>query len=308
MIARGYSFLGRKGFSITIRYKKEGKEVTEAYPIIDIDMVVVIGKNVSVSTSALQLLNEQGVPILFHGIDWSFVVIDPIRVGWAEARRKQYLLRETELGVKIAKEFIFGKLEGMSNVAKNLAYKSKGKAPWSEAWKSEGRGELASCKNLECVIKIESEWSSKLWKDILKFVPEMESRIPRGMDVGNRTLDYLYALIYGVSTHALIGAGLDPYAGLIHKEKSGKKSFVYDFSEMFKPVAVYVMAKALRSYKLKLEGDFLDKESLQKVSQLFFSIFDDRNHSIRRIVYAKAWELRDSLDSGKEFKAFIFKV
>ncbi len=196
----------------------------------------------------------------------------------------------------------------MSNVARNLAYKSKGKAPWSELWRNEGRGELAACKNIDCVIKIEAEWSSKLWKDVLQFVPGMESRTPRETDVGNRTLDYLYALIYGISTHALIGAGLDPYAGLIHKEKSGKKSFVYDFSEMFKPVAVYVMAKAVRSYKLKLEGDFLDKESLRKVTQLFYSVFESKEYSIRRMVYRKAWELRESLDSGREFKAFVFKV
>ena len=306
MVVRGHSFVGRKGFMITVRYKKEGKEITEVFPIIDLDMVVIVGRGVVVSAAALQLLNEQNVPTLFHGPDWDFVTLDPVKVGWAEARRKQYLMRDNELGVKVAKEFIYGKLEGMSNVAKNLAYKSRGKSENSSLWKSEGRGELAACRNLDCVRKVEAEWSAKLWKDIVQFVPGMRARVPRGPDPPNRALDYVYALIYSLCTHALVGAGLDPYAGLIHTERSGKKSFVFDFSEMFKPAGIYVVASVARTSKLKLEGDFLDKESLQKVSQTFYSIFESKKYSVRRWIYTKAWELRDSIEKGKEFKAFVF--
>ncbi|ABU82250.1 CRISPR-associated endonuclease Cas1 [Ignicoccus hospitalis] len=307
LVVRGHAFVGRKGYMITVRYKKDGKEVTEAFPALDIEMAVFVGKGITVSTAALQLLEEQNVPTLFHGVDWSFVTINPVKVGWSRARKNQYSMGETELGVKVAKEFIFGKLEGMSNVAKNLSYKGKKPTPNSDYWRSEGRGELASCKNLDCVKKLEAEWSSKLWKDIVQFVPGMRSRVPRGNDPPNRTLDYLYALLYSVCNHALVGAGLDPYAGLIHRERAGKLSFVYDFSEMFKPMAIYVMATAIRTYKIELEGDFLNKESLQKVTQLFYSIFESKKYSVRKWVYAKAWQLRDAIESGKEFKAFVFR-
>lgn len=307
LILRGHSFLGRKGFSLVVRYKEGKEEKVESFPIIDVDMVVLIGKGITVSTAALELINEQNVPIIVHGIDWDVVLMDPVKVGWAEARRKQYIMRDTELGVKIAKEFIYGKLEGMSRVAKNLAYKSRKNAKNADSWKSEGRGELASCKSIDCVKRVEAEWSSKLWKDLVAFIPDMRARVPRGPDPPNRALDYVYALIYGMVTHALIGAGLDPYAGLIHTERSGKKSFVFDFSEMFKPAGIYVVATAARSSKLGLENGFLDKESLQRVSRIFYALFEDPKKAVRKWVYSKAWELRNSLERGTSFKAYIFQ-
>ncbi len=308
LIVRGHSFVGRKGFMITVRTKdKEGKERTESFPIIDIEMVVIVGKGVTVSSAALALLNEQNIPVLFHGADWDFVVIDPNKVGWAEARRKQYNMTNTELGVVIAKGFIYGKLDGMANVAKNLAYKSRGKAERADLWRIEGRGELASCKNLDCVKRVEAEWSSKLWKDIVSFIPGMRSRMPRGRDPPNRALDYVYALIYSLCTHALVGAGFDPYAGLVHRERSGKRSFVFDFSEMFKPAGIYVVASLVRSQRLELEGDFLNRESIQKVSQVFYEIFESKKYAVRRWIYSKAWELRDSIEKGRKFQSYVFK-
>ncbi|UXD22577.1 hypothetical protein IPA_06395 [Ignicoccus pacificus DSM 13166] len=306
LIVRGHAYLGRKGYMLTVRTKKDKKEVTESFPIIDLDMIVIVGKGVVMSTAVLELVNEQGVPLLIHGKDWDAVLIDPIKIGWAEARRKQYLMRDNETGVHIAKEFIYGKLEGMSRVAKNLAYKSKGEARWSDEWRSEGRGELASCKNIDCIRKVEAVWSAKLWKDISSFIPNFEGRVPRARDPGNRALDYIYALIYGLCTHALIGAGLDPYAGLIHKDRAGKVSFTFDFSEMFKPAGIYVMASVMRTSKLRLEDDFLDKESLEKISQAFYALFEDKKHAVRRWIYGKAWELRNSLEKGTAFKAYVF--
>ncbi len=304
LIVRGHAFLGRKGYMVVVRRGKEKEP--EVFPAIDIDMVVVIGKGVTLSTALLELLVEQNIPLIVHGRDWDSVVIDPIRIGWAEARRKQYLMKEMEIGVKVAREFIYGKLEGMSRVAKNLAYKSKGSAKWSDEWRKEGRGELAGCKNIDCIKKVEAEWSAKLWKDIANFLPNFPGRVPRARDPVNRSLDYVYALIYGLCTHALVGAGLDPYAGLIHTERSGKLSFVYDFSEMFKPAGIYVVASTVRSTSIKLEEDFLDKESLQKVSAAFYSLFEDTKHAVRRWIYSKAWELRNSLERGNEFKAYVF--
>jgi len=307
LVLRGKAFLGRKGFSLTVKFKDGKEEKTETFPIIDVDMVVIIGKAITISTAALELINEQNVPLVIHGLDWDLVVMDPVKIGWAEARRKQYLMKDSELGVKVAKEFIYGKLDGMSRVAKNLAYKSRKTTKNADLWKSEGRGELASCRSLECIKKVEAEWSSKLWKDLTSFIPGMQSRVPRAKDPANRALDYVYALIYGLATHALIGAGLDPYAGLIHTERSGKKSFVFDFSEMFKPAGIYVVATVLRTSKLKLEGDFLDKESLQKLSQAFYSLFEDPKKAVRKWIYSKAWELRNSLERGTSFKAYVFQ-
>ncbi len=58
------------------------------------------------------------------------------------------------------------------------------------------------------------------------------------LDLMNICLNYAYALLYSECWKALVLAGLDPYAGFLHADRSGKESLVFDFSEMFKPPAV----------------------------------------------------------------------
>jgi CRISPR-associated protein Cas1 len=50
---------------------------------------------------------------------------------------------------------------------------------------------------------------------------------------------------------SLVASGLDPYAGLMHAPKPGRKSLVYDFSEIYKPLAVHAVLQASRIRKLR---------------------------------------------------------
>ena len=50
---------------------------------------------------------------------------------------------------------------------------------------------------------------------------------------------------------ALVAAGLDPYAGIMHTPRQGRLSLVYDFSELYKPLVIHAVIQASRTMTLK---------------------------------------------------------
>jgi CRISPR-associated protein Cas1 len=95
------------------------------------------------------------------------------------------------------------------------------------------RGELLSA---------EGRGAQKYWAGIRLLLREdfdWPGRRPQGSaDPINATLNYGYGILYGQVERALVLAGLDPYAGFLHVDRSGKPSMVLDLVEEFRPMAV----------------------------------------------------------------------
>ena len=50
----------------------------------------------------------------------------------------------------------------------------------------------------------------------------------------NQCLNYAYGILYAEVWRALVGAGLDPYFGIIHGSEKGEASLVFDLIEEFR--------------------------------------------------------------------------
>ncbi|MGC9012660.1 CRISPR-associated endonuclease Cas1 [Thermogladius sp.] len=116
------------------------------------------------------------------------------------------------------------------------------------------------------------------------------------------------SLLYALSARALLAAGLDPTTGLHHKTRYSIP-LVYDYSEMFKPVAVHAaikaMSKAGRLPGLDKDG-YLTKESMRFLFEEFFYIFKARIRGAKitphRAVYVNAFRLAARIRGDKSAK------
>jgi len=178
------------------------------------------------------------------------------------------------------------------------------------------RDEKTSIKNTETLRIYEAKWSKKLWELITQFIPSdygFTGRDPKSKDPVNSAISYSYAILYGLCTHALIAAGLDPYLGVIHSERAGKTSLVYDFSEMFKPIAIHAVVITSRTTTLNTDtSGYLTKNSLETLTKHLYRILKKRHYkwkyTIRGEIYAKAWELRQNIEKGVKFEPFIYTI
>lgn len=81
--------------------------------------------------------------------------------------------------------------------------------------------------------------------EISKVLPEkfrfgQRSQHP-AMDMFNCLLNYAYGILYGKVEGALIRAGIDPYAGIYHRDEYNRPVLVYDVIENFRVWADYVV-------------------------------------------------------------------
>ncbi|MEM4139238.1 MAG: CRISPR-associated endonuclease Cas1 [Sulfolobaceae archaeon] len=288
----------RSGSDLIVSWDNTVKHIST----LDLEMLIVVGNNVNLSSSVINFLSSLNIPVLIHGKKVDTILVTPFVNTISEVRRKFYTLDEGSQ-ILLAKRFIEGKIKGMLNVARYFSYIDK-----LEVKNIEIRLRVNDKKSL---ILEEAELSKEAWEELRKFMPKtFQGRKPRGDDPINRAIDYAYSIIYTLSTHAVIAAGLDPYAGLLHSNHPGRPSLVYDFSEMFKPVAIHTVIAVSRRSNLSLDNEgYLKKDGLEHITKHLYSILHKRRgkRSIRGEFYRKANELKKFVLEATDFQPFIYR-
>ena len=331
LIVKGVAKVSKRGSTLVIHVPKKDKVNTgkitwekQSIPLLDLELLIVVGSRVRISSGAVLMLSEANIPILIHGRRSNSFLINPFHVRIAEARRKLYGMSENpSWRALIGSAFIEGKITGLANLVRYLAYKDIEKGR-NTKWilrevvdiESQRKEELNCIRDITRLRLYEAKWSKKLWELIVTFIPSeyrFTGRDPKSKDPINSAVSYAYAIIYGLCTHALIASGLDPYVGLVHTERAGRTSLTYDFSEMFKPVAVHAVTVASRLAKLTIDKNgYLTKGSLESVTRHVYRALRRKHrnwrYTVRGEIYAKAWELRQNIEKGITFKPFIYTV
>lgn len=329
LIVKGGVKVGKRGSTIAVSVLKRDEKGSISWetlyiPLLDLEMLVIVGSRVRITSGVVLMLSEAGVPVLIHGRRGDALLMDPFNVKIAEARRRLYSISESpSWRISIGKAFIEGKLEGMTNLARYLAYKEAERGKNNEQVLQEiadiekaMKNEINAVKNIDELRLYEAKWSKKLWEILSIFIPaeyQFTGRDPRSRDPINSAISYTYAIIYGLCTHALIAAGLDPYVGIIHTERAGRTSLTYDFSEMFKPIAIHATIVASRQSIITIDNsNHLSIHSIEILSKHIYRLLKRKHerwkHSAREEIYAKAWELRENIEKGKRFQPFIYRI
>lgn len=164
-----------------------------------------------------------------------------------ETRMAQYRAKLEGRAIRYAAEMVYAKIV---NQARLLRYLSKSRRePWlrEQGYRIEDsaarlRRSLDAGRVDENLVRgHESRAAKTYWAALATLLPEglgFQSRDPRAGDPVNMALNYGYAILYTVTADALTVAGLDPYAGFLHRDRSGRPSLVYDYSDTYKPIAV----------------------------------------------------------------------
>ena len=328
-IVKGIAKISKRGSTIVVSIPKRDSQrnivwESQSIPLLDLELLIIVGSRVRLSSGVALMLSEANVPVIIHSRRSDCLLMNPFNVRIAEARRKLYnIVENPSWRVSIGRNFIEGKLSGLANLVRYLAYKDIEKgidAKWilKEIASIEElrKNEINNIRNVDGLRLYEAKWSKKLWELLVTFVPneyEFTGRDPKSKDPINSAISYAYAIIYGLCTHALIASGLDPYVGIIHSERAGKTSLTYDFSEMFKPIAVHAVIVASRLANLSIDKNgYLTKKSLEIITRNLHRLLKRKHrkwkYSAKGEIYAKAWELRQNIEKGTKFEPFIYTI
>lgn len=264
--------------------------------IRDIEALFILGSKVLIESCAISLLSSFNIPVAIISKLGVSLLSTHMLTYYNDVRRAQYAMNDEERQ-KIMLEILLAKFRGFSNIIKYY-----------------GRDEhdIHYTEDLEkgniSLLLWEALNSKAYWEKVLGILPGdildtlkarygFEGRKPRAKDPFNKSISLLYALLYAMSLRALVASGLDPTEGLHHKTRYSTP-LVFDYVEMYKPIAVHAVLKTFKSKSEKIninkDGN-LTKDSIEILAKEFFLIMRARIRNTRmtpyRAVYINTYRL-----------------
>jgi CRISPR-associated protein Cas1 len=132
-------------------------------------------------------------------------------------------------------------------------------------------------------------------------------------DAVNALLNYGYGILYGEVQNALVIAGLEPYAGLVHTDRPGKPSLTCDLIEEFRAPIVdrTVIGLVSRSYEVKFDAhQRLERDLRKNFAEHILSrlkaqgTYAGKRYELRSIVQLQARRLAAAFRGEAEYEAY----
>jgi CRISPR-associated protein Cas1 len=233
------------------------KTVLQEVPLLHLEHIIISGNGIGISSDVIRACAEEGIPIHFlssRGTPHSSLYSAGL-TGTVLTRRAQLRAYDDQRSVTLALAFAGGKIHNQANLLRYAAKYRKDTAP--EVYQElmllaqevfdhelELRQLTGQCIDdlRDRILSLEGRAAQRYWDGIKLLVPQelaWPGREGRGAtDAFNSILNYGYGILQARVEHALVLAGLDPYAGFLHTDRPGKASLIFDVIEEFRQAVV----------------------------------------------------------------------
>lgn len=272
--------------SETSRNARRAERAEEEIPLFRVGEIVLPARGVSLSTDLVEEAAMRGIPITFTGAGGQpyAMITSPMLTATIATRRAQLRAMDRPEGAALCRAFVAGKLRNQASLLVYFAKAEKGEAPRRErvlaaaedvrkarklALAVEGKSPDAVRESL---LGAEGLGARAYWSGVKALLDgrcDFEGRKGRGaVDPVNALLNYGYGILSSRAWAALLHAGLDPFAGMLHADRSGKPSLVLDLMEELRAPAVdrAVLAHVRLGQPVRFEGAFLDPETRRAIA------------------------------------------
>jgi CRISPR-associated protein Cas1 len=274
--------IGKRGERITVTsYTTDEKNEYPAMKIAEI----VVEANASISTQALKLLARHGVPVLFIGNHRPYGIFHPyVSHGTILTRKEQLIAYHDQRGTKAAISFAKAAIHNKAFLLRSLARNRKDTQPelsqsleksYGTIMELAGRvenykGHVDMIRN--ALMGIEGKATDYYFEQLKELIPDefrfndRNRRPPQ--DPVNSLLSYGYSVLNTRVLCYVILAGLDPFGGFLHADRSGKPSLTLDIIEEFRqPIVDRTVLKIITRRMIDPEKDFEKKNGMCFMSQ-----------------------------------------
>lgn len=245
-------FIGKKSERVVV---KKGKAVCAQIPFLRIQEIIIASRGVSLSSDIIEELCSRGIRIAFlTGCGKPYALLtSPLLTATVETRRAQLAAFSTVRGADLSRWIVAGKLRNQEKLLRYFARSRDGarrdglitaatrlKQIRAKALGTPSQSADAARGQL---LGYEGAAGRLYWEQIVNLLPDdlaFSRREPHGpVDAVNAALNYGYGILYSHVWGAVMNAGLEPFAGFLHVDRSGKPSLVLDLVEEFRQPIVY---------------------------------------------------------------------
>ncbi len=321
-------FIGKKGERITVR---QGKTVCAQVPLFRLQEVVIGSRGVSFSSDLLEELCSRGIRMAcLDSSGKPFALItSPMLTATVETRRAQLSSYNDDRGASLCRWIVAGKLH---NQEKLLLYFAKSR---DGERREQLQSTAASIRRLrKSALGVEGTSANAVRPTLLGFEGtagrmywgQIGAMLPDGTgftgrwhsgppDAVNAALNYGYGILYSHVWGAAMNAGLEPFAGFLHVDRSGKPSMVLDLVEEFRQPVVdrAVLGWLNKGGRLTLVRELLDGPSRENVAARVLLRLNavephrGKEHQVRSIIQMQARLAASAVRGHRDYRPFAFK-
>jgi CRISPR-associated protein Cas1 len=321
-------FVGKKSERVVVR---KGKETCGQAPLLRLQEVVIGSKGVSFSSDLVEELCERGIRIAFlssSGRPYALVT-SPLLTATVETRRAQLAAYDNERGAEMARWVVGGKIRNQEKLLRYFAKSREGeprrRLEETAAALRKLRRQALSTEGADveavrpALMGLEGTAGRLYWREVVAMLPEglgFEGRVHQGpADAVNAMLNYGYGILYAHVWGAVMNAGLEPFAGFLHSDRSGKPSLVLDLTEEFRQPVVdrAVLTWLNKGGKGRLVKGMLDAASKEAVAGRVMvrlqaeETYRGKSHQVRSIIQMQARLAAGAVRGLRRYRPFAFK-
>lgn len=306
-------FLGLTSQRATV--KKEGKLIGEL-PLSRLKSIQIHSSGVSLSSDLVASCSARGIKIFFNNKGTFSALHSPFEHKSVEVRKFQYKSSESSRAVELARKIIIGKIR---NQRATLLYSTRTLNIDNSEIKNSFDILINQLKNKkeitkEFILGIEGHTASlyfKIIKELNLFPQTFKTRTGRySEEITNIALNYGYAILSNYIYKAVVNAGLEPYQGVLHSNRSGKPSLVLDIMEEYRSFLVDRNIIKLRS-RLENSNDF-NKIKRVVASEILKSIgsshkYNNKRLTVESIIQRQVYKISAYFCGVVNYKSYTFR-
>lgn len=325
------SFIGLTSRGITVSHK--GQTLTQQHAE-SVSQIVVTSNGVAFSSNLLGYCASHGIPVdLFDGHGSHLGSFLSTRSLGLQQWRKQALADDKTRNT-LAMAIIDGKIRNQYGLLKYFhkyhKLKAEGsalaqrledmKAVYEDFRAFKLRAPLSAPDYVQQLVTHEAKVAIRYWSYIRQMLlddgidfPHREHR--GATDLFNSLLNYGYAILYARVWQSLLAAHLNPYESLIHAQREGKPTLVYDMVEIFRSQVVdrVVISLIQKGISLQISGGWLSDETrgilakavMERLAR--YSRFQNQEMRMKDIIRSQCRMLAQAFEGTSKFKPYIAK-
>lgn len=274
---------------------------------------VIVSGNVSITIPVLQHLAKSAVPVIFTEKNKPIALLNPFAAhGSVRVRKEQFAAIDNERGFYIASKIVHAALENKARMLLGLAKNRASTNPDIEKSLRESAQAIRDGEKKLDVLRfspdpvanrfkfmgIEGDGSKEYFGALERIIPTAfnfsgrNRRPPK--DPVNAMLSLGYTIIQGYINIGIAAVGLEPFAGFLHADRSGKPSLVLDMMEEFRQPAVDRLVITLVTKNIIKPAHFVSTSTGVQLTEAGRNIFVTR--LIKRVAPLRPDEEEKSTD------------
>ena len=313
-------FIGVSGNRLVIKDNKDIKE----YALNRLKSIQIAKSGVSFSSDVITKCAVRGIKLFV--MDFKGEIVSCLsgtkQHAVVKVRQNQFEFLKGQGRALLSAKVVHGKLRNQR--ATLLYFKKYHKNHWIDKTAEQLKSLARQVKEKKwskynewrpILLGLEGQGASQYWQCLAhcNFMPEdFQARIGRqAIDVGNKALNYGYAILSSYIWNAIINAGLEPYAGFFHSKRAGKPSLVLDLMEEYRS---WIVDRNIIKHREILRGQAsLDVKTRSKIINSIHKTFQTKYHyrkkkmRLESLLQRQVYNLAGALSEDKKYRPYYFR-